>query len=932
MTAMQYRPFCLLIGLLCIVNVHAQQRLWYSSPAKEWEEALPIGNGRLGAMIYGGDHEEEVQFNEETLWTGEPRSYDRPGAHRYLDTIRELLDRGKQREAEALAMEHFMGKKSPSEDNAAWLKEIGRERSKSNGPASFDFNDSGWKSIAVPSYEGWEDVGLEGVDGAVWFRTAFHLTETDVQSDWVLDFNKIREQDFTYVNGTLVGHKNGDQEKRVYKIPKEQLRVGRNILAVQVINLTGKGGIAGYKDTAQAIGLRNANGRFIPLAGTWKYWIQNANVPKVGVYQASYQPFGSLRFVFPKGTTREYRRSLDLDRGVAEVRYKQDGVSFVRSYIASFPDNAVAIRLSADLPGRISFSMTMDSKHPQHRLYKLDEHTLALHVKVKDGVLEGTSFVSLKLDGGKVYEQDGYLHVERANRADIVLTGATNYKDFRHISPDYLVRAKAHHAYVHKQSSDAIWQRHDKDYRNLFHRFSIQLGHSEKDNLPTDERLRRFVTEDDPGLVALYVQYGRYLQIASSREGTQPANLQGIWNHLLEPSWGSKYTTNINLEMNYWPTEMFNLSELHDPLFRMIRELSEAGKSTARSYYNARGWVLHHNTDIWRGTAPINHANHGIWPTGGAWLVTHLWEHYRYNQDTAFLRTYYPIIKGAALFFKDFLVRDGNTGWLVSTPSNSPENGGLVKGPTMDHQLIRALFNIFVKSSALVGEDQSLRDSVNTMIPKIAPNQIGRYGQLQEWLEDIDDPDNKHRHVSHLWGLHPGDEINMDSTPALVEAAKKSLLMRGDDGTGWSLAWKINFWARLKDAPHTYKMIKMLLRPAGKAGGSYPNLFDAHPPFQIDGNFGGAAGIGEMLVQSHAAYIDILPALPEQLSEGHVKGFKARGGFEMDFHWQDSRLSGLRIRSTAGNLLRVRCGGRAVEMATVKDKIYQFDANLNLLN
>ncbi|MFD1771971.1 glycoside hydrolase family 95 protein [Sphingobacterium suaedae] len=926
-------PRLLLIGILvcsALCSV-AQHRLWYTRPATIWEEALPIGNGHLGAMIYGGDLEEEIQFNEETLWTGEPRSYDQPGAYRYLDSIRTLLDKGKQREAEALAMEHFMGQKSISEDNTAWLSAIGKERANTSGAASSMFDDKAWKNISVPAYEGWEEVGLEGLDGAVWFRTTFTLTAEDLKSAWVLDLNKVREQDFTYINGHLVGHTIGDQEKRNYEIPKRLLQEGKNTVAVQVINLAGKGGIAGYKDTKQQIGLRNDGGRLISLVGQWKYWIQDANVPKVGTYQASYQPFGSLRLMFPEGETEAYTRTLDLDRGTATVNYQQNGVHFSRTYIANYPDNAIAIRLSADQPNQVSFRLTLDSKHANRRIFRVDDQTLAITVKVKGGVLEATSFVTVNTKGGKIFEREGFLHIEGANQAEVLVTGATNFKNFKELEPNYFVTAQRHHSKVRSMSFKRLMVRHEEDYRKLFGRFDIQLGETAADSLPTDERLHHFLSNEDPALVALYVQYGRYLQIASSRKSTQPANLQGIWNHQLEPSWGSKYTTNINLEMNYWPTEMFSLNELHAPLFQMIQDLSETGRKTAQEYYRARGWVLHHNTDIWRGTAPINNSNHGIWPTGGAWLVTHLWEHYRYNQDPKFIQQYYNIIKGATLFFKDVLVKDDKTGWYVSSPSNSPENGGLVKGPTMDHQIIRALFRIFVASADLVGKDKSLRDSIGNMIPAIAPNQIGKYGQLQEWMTDIDDPENKHRHVSHLWGLHPGNEINADDTPELVDAAKQSLRMRGDDGTGWSLAWKINFWARLHDAAHTYKMIKMLLRPAGKAGGSYPNLFDAHPPFQIDGNFGGAAGIGEMLLQSHASYIDVLPALPEELGTGSVTGFRARGGFDCSFQWDQQQLKTLQIRSNAGKELRLRYQNKTIKLPTQKGKVYLFDSKLNLI-
>lgn len=920
---------------LCIFgyigNLKAQHQLWYDAPAKEWEEALPIGNGHMGAMIFGGDSVDVVQFNEETLWTGEPRNYNKAGAYRYLDTIRLLLDQDKQREAENLAMLEFMGVKSESEDNTAWLQHVACEREKKEGAYTYNFDDSQWPTIQVPSYEGWEYVGMEGLDGAVWFRTTFELTAEDLKEDWELDLNKVREQDYTYVNGHRVGHEKGDQTKRLYKIPKENLREGKNVVAIQVINLEGKGGISGYKDTSKPIGIQNSAGKFISLVGKWKYWVQDSDVPKVGVFQESYQPFGTLKFHFPDGNTEQYARRLDLERGLAEVTYKQADVQYTRTYFASYPDNAIAIRLTADKPRQVSFTLALETKHQKHRIWKVDDQTIAMTVHVKGGALAGTSFLTVKLEDGILTEKDGQLHVQGANTADVYLTGATNYGDYKHVIPDYVKTAQAHHQKIQRKAYSKLKAAHEKDYQALFGRFSINLGGEEQRAVPTDKRLRSFGSAEDPDLVALYVQFGRYLQIASSRTGTYPANLQGIWNPWLEPSWGSKYTTNINLEMNYWPTEMLNLSELHGTLFQMIRELSDAGKETAREYYHARGWVLHHNTDVWRGTAPINNSNHGIWPTGGAWLVTHLWEHYLFNQDPKFVAKYYDIIKGATLFFKDFLIEDEKTGWLVSTPSNSPENGGLVKGPTMDHQIIRSLFQVFTKSSELLGKDALLRDSIQMMLPQIAPNQIGKHGQLQEWLDDLDDPDNKHRHVSHLWGLYPGKEINMDDTPDLVEAAKKSLLMRGDDGTGWSLAWKINFWARFKDAQHTYKMIKMLLRPAGNAGGSYPNLFDAHPPFQIDGNFGGAAGIGEMLLQSHTTFVDLLPALPKELPQGTVKGLKARGNFEIDLTWENNRLAELHVHSNSGKPLKIRYHGKVVEMATKENETYVFDAELHLV-
>ena len=381
--------------------------------------------------------------------------------------------------------------------------------------------------------------------------------------------------------------------------------------------------------------------------------------------------------------------------------------------------------------------------------------------------------------------------------------------------------------------------------------------------------------------------------------------------------------------MNYWPAEPLNLSPMHEPLFGMITDLAEVGQKTAKAHYNARGWVLHHNTDLWRGTAPINASNHGIWVTGGAWLSQHLWHRYEFTKDKIFLRDRaYPIMKSAALFFTDFLIKDPKTGWLISTPSNSPENGGLVAGPTMDHQIIRDLFKNCIIAGEVLGLDAEFRETLKNKYDSIAPNRIGKYGQLQEWMEDKDDTSNKHRHVSHLWGVHPGSEITWDKTPELMKAARQSLLYRGDAGTGWSLAWKINFWSRFKDGDHSFQMLKMLISPAATGGGSYVNLFDAHPPFQIDGNFGGAAGIGEMFVQSHSGYIELLPALPVSIPEGNIRGFCARGGFEIDMRWAKGQMQRVEILSKAGEHCVIKLRDKEVRFPTQKGKRYILDGQL----
>jgi len=470
-------------------------------------------------------------------------------------------------------------------------------------------------------------------------------------------------------------------------------------------------------------------------------------------------------------------------------------------------------------------------------------------------------------------------------------------------------------------------------------RVSLDLGESEISYRPTNERLISFSQDEDPSLVSLLFQYGRYLLIASSRQGTQPANLQGIWNDRLSPPWDSKYTININTEMNYWPAEITNLSELSDPLISMVEELSRTGRNVAKEHYNMAGWVAHHNTDIWRGAAPINNANHGIWVVGGAWLSQHLWWHFQFNGDRDYLKLRaYPVLKEASKFFLEYLVPDPeNSRWLVSGPSNSPEIGGLVMAPAMDHQIIRNLFGNTAEAARVLGVDARFAELLLEKRDSIAPNLIGQHGQLQEWLIDNDDPESQHRHVSHLWGLHPGNEIHPLTTPDLAEACKVTLSNRGDGGTGWSRAWKINFWARLLDGDHSFMLLRNLMVPSisqdvemRDRGGLYMNLFDAHPPFQIDGNFGATSGITEMLLQSHLRdeagdyFQDILPALPSALLSGKVEGIKGRGAFEFSISWQNEVLVSVDVISLQGNRLNLRYKGKSISMGTNQGESYTF--------
>lgn len=906
-------------------------KLWYTAPAEKWTEALPIGNGRVGAMVFGGVNKDRIQFNEETLWTGEPRNPNRLNAANYLAEIRQLLAEGKQKAAEQLAETHFMGLKTQAGNKEQWTSDMLALKGLEGNPALPDYDDATWETMAVPAYEGWETVGFEGLDGAVWLRTTVDIPANWQGKELILDLNRIRDYDLTYVNGQLVGTTNS-LEPRKYYIPANLLKAGRNVIAVQVINFFDKGGIAGYKDTSRFIGIypKGENNVAISLNKPWKYKIQDENPPATSKYQADYQPFGDLMLHF-KGVdaASNYRRELNLANALCQTSFKANDVQYTRTYFVSQPQQVMVVRLEANKKASISLEAILSSPHKNFVTRQINGNTLALSVKVKNGVLKGESYLQVQAKNGSVIITNDRLEVANADEVTFYLTANTNYIDYQNVTANPVGLCEKMMAALASKTYDQIRQAHIEEYRNYYQTFSIDLGKSANENLPTNQRLAQFGQTSDPALMALYVQYGRYLLISSSRPKTRPANLQGIWNDLLAPPWGSKYTTNINAEMNYWGAEVLNLSPLHEPLLEMIKELSVVGRETARTYYNARGWVLHHNSDVWRNTTPINASNHGIWVTGAAWLSQHLWEHYLFTQNREYLqKTAYPIMKEASAFFVDFLVKDSKTGWLISTPSNSPENGGLVAGPTMDHQIIRGLLKSCIAASEVLKIDEDWRKTLQQTYVQIAPNQIGKYGQLQEWLEDKDDTTNKHRHVSHLWGLHPGNEINWDETPELTKAARQSLLYRGDEGTGWSLAWKINFWARFKEGEHAQKMVKMLLRPASGAGGSYANLFDAHPPFQIDGNFGGSAGIVEMLLQSHTQFIDILPALPAELSEGTVRGIKARGGFELDFSWEQGKLKGLRITSTVGNPCVLRYGAKVVTLTTQKGEVYQLDGNL----
>ena len=738
------------------------QRLWYDKPAGSWVEALPIGNGNMGGMIFGGIATERIQFNEDTFWSGQPMDRQSPEALENLPKIRQLLFDGKQEEAEKLAMDKFMAR---------------------------------------------------------------------------------------------------------------------------------------------------------PLR------------------QETYQTCGDLMLTFDLPTEapiENYRRDLDLDAALASVSFTHEGVTYRREMFASYPARLIVVRLTADTPGKVSFSASFTTPHKDSEISVVDGNTVVLNAgatphktTVVDCKLRMEARAKVLAEGGSVAAKDNALAVSNADAVTILLAAATNYVNWKDISADPGARcAERLEAAAGKRFAELL-ATHQKDHRGLFRSVTLDLGATAAANLPTDERIKQFAEEPAPSLAALYFQYGRYLLIASSRPGSQPANLQGNWTADLFPPWDSKWTININTEMNYWPAEVTGLAQCTEPLFAMLEDVAVAGQRTAKMHYGARGWVAHHNIDIWRGTEPINHSNHGIWPTGGAWLATHLWEHYQFTGDKEFLaERAYPILKQSALFFVDTLVEDhrSDSKWLICGPSNSPEHGGLVMGPAMDHQIIRTLFNAVIQASTILDTDPELRAELAALVSRIAPNQIGQFGQLQEWLEDVDDPGNKHRHLSHLWGVFPGNDICLVKTPAFAKAAAVSLDHRGMGNVGWSLGWQVNIWARLGEAEKSYAAYSALI-----ARNANPNLFDqcfsGRPlPFEIDANFGGPAGVAEMLVQSHVRHddsraanpagapfeISLLPALPNAWPDGRVTGLRTRGGFEVDISWKDGGLDEAIIRSHLGNDCHIR--------------------------
>ena len=896
--------------------------LWFDQPASSFHSSFPLGNGRIGAMVFGGVDEERIVLNESSVWSGSREENNRPGAHQNLAEIRRLLLAGKNMEAEALVNQTFTCQGKGSAFARAANAPFGCYQVLGNLRFRFSADAAPQCVSGHRAHQEVQEVAAATDADPI---TKWCVEHNNQPVQWLMDAGKlVQPERYAFTSAEDVPAR----DPRTWKF--EGSSDGKEWTLLDE-----------HRDEATSAKRHERREYAVSKPGSFRIF-RFTFQPNPGTqhFQVSEIEIGGLA----KAPVGDYRRELNLATAAARVGYTRDGVNYQREYFVSAPDDVFVSHFTASKPGGLTFNVGLD-RPERFETRAVSANELLITGTLNDGLGgKGVTYAArlrVIATGGNVRAEGNKLAVTGADEVLVLLAAATDYRGFagRNLS-DPLAATQMDLDKSARKTFSQLREAQSADHAKWYGRVMLNLPATPNSALPTDRRLVGFNEgAPDPALAALYFNFGRYLLISSSRPGGLPPNLQGIWAEEIQTPWNGDWHLDINVQMNYWPAEICNLSELHEPLHKLIASLVEPGRKTAQAYYDSPGWVAHVFTTPWGYTAPGESASWGATVCGSAWLGGHLWEHYAFNGDREFLRWAYPILKESCLFYLDNLLEEPTRKWLITGPSNSPENrfklpdgkvAHVCLGPTIDMQLLRELFGNTARAAEILGVDAEWRSELLAKRARLAPNQIGPDGRLQEWLEPYPEPEPQHRHTSPMYGLHPYYEITLRGTPELAAACRKFLDARGDDSNGWALAWRMNLWARLGDGDRAHKLFKLLLRPAGGGSGSLPNLLGSCPPFQIEANFGGCAGVAECLLQSHEGRadfsppesevrktdapceIELLPALPSAWPDGSVKGLKARGGFIVDINWQAGRVTTATIRSTQGGEARVRIGERLV--------------------